>query len=84
MITIILNHQPYDGTDVTWNTLRLAKALHENGEDVNLFLMNDAVDLARNKTMQPDGYDLVEMLKDVSRRNQITGLWYLQSSLWII
>jgi len=24
MITIILNHQPYNGSDVTWNALRLA------------------------------------------------------------
>ncbi|MDO8453114.1 MAG: DsrE family protein [Sulfurimonas sp.] len=65
MITIILNHQPYDGTDVTWNALRLAKTLHKNGEEVNVFLMNDAVDLARDKTAKPDYYDndLVEMLK---------------------
>ncbi len=54
MITIILNHQPYDGTDVTWNALRLAKTLHKNGEEVNLFLMNDAVDLARDKTTKPE------------------------------
>ncbi|MCX6051805.1 MAG: DsrE family protein [Campylobacterales bacterium] len=65
MITIILNHQPYDGTDVTWNALRLAKTLHKNGEEVNVFLMNDAVDLARDKSAKPDyyEYDLVEMLK---------------------
>lgn len=65
MITIIFNHQPYDGTDVTWNALRLAKALHKSGEEVNIFLMNDAVDLARDKTMKPDSYDydLVEILK---------------------
>lgn len=65
MITIIFNKQPYDGTDVTWNALRLAKTLHKNGEDVNIFLMNDAVDLAREKTIKPDSYDydLVEMLK---------------------
>ena len=65
MITILLNHQPYDGTDVTWNALRLAKTLHKNAEEVNIFLMNDAVDLARDKTVKPDyyEYDLVEMLK---------------------
>lgn len=65
MITIILNHQPYDGTDVTWNALRLAKTLHKSGQEVNIFLMNDAVDLARDKTAKPDSYDydLVEMLK---------------------
>ena len=65
MTTIILNHQPYDGTDVTWNALRLAKTLHKNKEIVNIFLMNDAVDLARDKTPKPDNYDydLVDMLK---------------------
>lgn len=65
MITIILNHQPYDGTDVAWNALRLASTLHKNGDAVNIFLMNDAVDLARDKTPKPDNYDhdLVVMLK---------------------
>ena len=33
MTTIILNHQPYDGTDVTWNALRLAKTLFKSGEN---------------------------------------------------
>lgn len=65
MTTIILNKQPYDGTDVTWNALRLAKTLYKSGESVNVFLMNDAVDLARDKTPKPDSYDydLVEILK---------------------
>ena len=65
MTTIIFNHQPYDGTDITWNGLRLAKTLHKSGEKVNIFLMNDAVDLAREKTSKPDSYDfdLVEMLQ---------------------
>lgn len=67
MTTLILNHQPYDGTDVTWNALRLAKTLHKSGEVVNIFLMNDAVDLARDKTPKPDSYnyDLVEMIKQM-------------------
>lgn len=65
MITIILNHQPYDGSDVTWNALRLASTLHKNGQEVNIFLVNDAVDLARNKTVKPDYYDhdLVNIIK---------------------
>jgi len=65
MITIILNHQPYDGSDVTWNALRLASTLFKSGESVNIFLMNDAVDLARDKTLKPKSYDhdLVFMLK---------------------
>lgn len=65
MTTLILNHQPYDGSDITWNALRLAKTLYKNGEKVNIFLMNDAVDLARDSSRKPDSYDydLVEMLK---------------------
>ena len=65
MTTIILKHQPYDGSDVAWNALRLAKTLHKNGEKVNVFLMNDAVDLARDITQKPESYDydLVDMVK---------------------
>lgn len=67
MITLILNQQPYDGSDVAYNALRLAKTLHENKEKVNIFLMNDAVDMARNKMIKPEYYDhdLVNMLKDL-------------------
>jgi len=67
MITFILNHQPYDGSDVTWNALRLAKELHSNQEKVHIFLMNDAVDLARDKMIKPESYDhdLVVMLKEM-------------------
>jgi uncharacterized protein involved in oxidation of intracellular sulfur len=46
-LLIILNRNPYDGSDVTRNALRLAdfslKALYS----VSIFLMNDAVDLAK-------------------------------------
>jgi len=66
-ILIIFNHQPYDGSDVAWNGLRLAKALQNKGEDVKIFLMNDAVDLARDKTIKPEFYDhdLVAILKEI-------------------
>ena len=64
---MIFNHQPYDGTDVAWNALRLAKTLKTKGEQVTIFLMNDSVDLARNSTIKPDlyEYDLVLLLKDL-------------------
>jgi uncharacterized protein involved in oxidation of intracellular sulfur len=66
-ILLIFNRQPYDGTDVTWNALRLAGNLYGKGEDVRIFLMNDAVDLAREETVKPESYDqdLVYMLKDL-------------------
>jgi uncharacterized protein involved in oxidation of intracellular sulfur len=63
----IFNHQPYDGSDITYNALRLASALFHNGESVKIFLMSDAVDLAREATKKPDTYeyDLVGMLKNL-------------------
>ncbi|WP_149716840.1 DsrE/DsrF/TusD sulfur relay family protein [Campylobacter concisus] len=50
----ILTNQPYNGTDNAYNALRLAKTLKEKGEEVRIFLMNDAVDLARNSTKKPE------------------------------
>ncbi|MEA4996376.1 MAG: DsrE family protein, partial [Petrimonas sp.] len=64
-ILIIYNQNPYDGTDVTWNGLRLAETLHRNGQSVRIFLMNDAVDMARDECNPPVTYDqdLSAMLK---------------------
>jgi len=64
---IIFNHQPYDGTDVAWNGLRLAKSLKDKGEEVKIFLMNDSVDLARDTTTKPEFYefDLVQIIKEL-------------------
>ena len=64
-ILIVFNREPYDNTDVTWNGLRLAGKLLESGQDVRLFLMNDAVDMARDVCQPPEGYDqnLTAMLK---------------------
>ncbi|MDD4017391.1 MAG: DsrE family protein [Kiritimatiellae bacterium] len=56
-ILIVFNREPYDSTDVTWNGLRLAGKLKDGGQDVRLFLMNDAVDLARDVCRPPEGYD---------------------------
>ncbi len=64
-VLIVFNREPYDGSDVTWNGLRLAGKLRENGQEVRIFLMNDAVDMARDVCKKPDGYDqdLVQLLK---------------------
>ena len=66
-ILIIFNHAPYDGTDVTWNGLRLAGQLHSTGNEVRIFLMNDSVDMARDTCKPPAGYDqnLSQMLKEL-------------------
>ena len=52
-VLVVFNRPPYDGSDVTWNGLRLAGKLLEAGHDVRLFLMNDSVDLARDATTKP-------------------------------
>ncbi len=63
---LILNQQPYDGTDVTWNALRLARQLNDDGVEVRIFLMNDSVDLARDGISPPEGIeDMVAMTKDL-------------------
>ena len=66
-ILFIFNHEPYDGSDITWNGLRLAKTLFEKGNDVRIFLMNDSVDMARECYKKPESYDtdLVAMLKEM-------------------
>ena len=66
-VLIIFNREPYDNTDVTWNSLRLAETLRAKGQVVRIFLMNDSVDLARDVCKPPVGYDqdLSQMLKDL-------------------
>jgi uncharacterized protein involved in oxidation of intracellular sulfur len=66
-ILLIFNRPPYDGTDVTWNGLRLAGSLSAAGQTVRMFLMNDAVDMARDVCKPPPAYDqdLAGMLKDL-------------------
>lgn len=66
-ILIIFNREPYDGTDVTWNGLRLAETLRSKEQEVRIFLMNDSVDLARDACKAPESYDqdLSQMLKDL-------------------
>ena len=66
-ILLVFNREAYDNTDVTWNGLRLAGKLVEGGHEVRIFLMNDAVDIARDACHPPEGYDqdLSSMLKDL-------------------
>jgi len=42
-ILFIFNRQPYDGTDVLWNGLRLAGKLADGRNEVRLFLMRGSV-----------------------------------------
>ncbi|MDD5134118.1 MAG: DsrE family protein [Phycisphaerae bacterium] len=69
-VLLVFNRNPYDGTDVIWNALRLAEQLLNLGISVNIFLMNDSVDLARDVARPPEGYfDLGKMLKDLIAKN---------------
>jgi uncharacterized protein involved in oxidation of intracellular sulfur len=68
-LLIVLNRPPYDGTDVTWNALRLAGQSLEAGLGVRIFLMNDSIDLAREDCRPPEGgEDLQGMLRDLVAR----------------
>jgi len=66
-ILLMLNRAPYDGTDMAWNALRLAGQLLRRGHAIRIFLMNDAVDLARESCRPPASYDqdLVALLKEL-------------------
>lgn len=59
---VILNRSPYDGTDVTWNALRLVSQAQQDALAVRVFLMNNAVELARDGLAAGPDYDLQRML----------------------
>jgi uncharacterized protein involved in oxidation of intracellular sulfur len=69
-VLIILNDYPYDGSDKTWNALRLAEKLNSEKNIVRIFLINDSIDLAKDATKKPEGssYDLVNMLKKLIQK----------------
>lgn len=72
---LLLNRRPYDGTDVTWNALRLAQAGLDLKAEVRIFLMNDAVDLAR-KDAKPETaeFDLGALLQDLEKKGATVKL----------
>jgi len=61
---LVLNQNPYDGTDVTWNAIRLGEKLLDRGTELRIFLMNDSIDLAKEGVTPPEGYfNLTEILQ---------------------
>ncbi len=69
-ITIIVNDAPY-GFEKPWNALRLASALISSsvGLRVNLFLLGDAVSMAKKGQNTPEGYyNLEKMLSDLIKK----------------
>jgi len=66
---LVFNRDPYDGTDVTWNALRLGEKLLERGSELKIFLMNDSIDLAKEGVTPPEGYfNLTEILQGLMGR----------------
>ncbi len=63
-LLVILNRKPDDPTDVTWNALRLVAQAREDGMQVRVFLMNEAVELARAGLSARPDFDLQKMLLD--------------------
>jgi uncharacterized protein involved in oxidation of intracellular sulfur len=59
-LLVVTYRDPYDGGDVVWNALRVATFQKELGDEVNVFLMSDAVTLPHEDTPQPEnqGYDV--------------------------
>ena len=72
-ILLIINDPPY-GTERCFNALRLALALlkREEGPEISVFLMADAVLAAKAGQSTPDGYyNLENMLKGIIRQADV-------------
>jgi len=54
-LLILAYRDPFDGSDVVWNALRVAAFQRDLGDEVSVFLMSDAVTLVHADTPQPDG-----------------------------
>ncbi len=64
-LLLVISRAPY-GRDVVWNSLRLAATALAEGMAVRLFLMNEAVDLAREGARPEESeFDLQAMLRDL-------------------
>jgi len=65
MMTLIINDAPY-GIEKPWNAFRLASALLAIKQKVNIFLLGDAVAIAKKGQKTPTGYyNLAQMLKNL-------------------
>lgn len=64
-MTIIINDAPY-GIEKPWNALRLARALVAKKQQVKIFLLGDAVTIAKKGQQTPPGYyNLAQMLAEL-------------------
>jgi len=73
-ILIVLNDAPY-GTERSYNGMRLTNELLKNeGQQVRVFLVGDAVACAKQGQQTPNGfYNLERMLKVALHRGAVVG-----------
>jgi uncharacterized protein involved in oxidation of intracellular sulfur len=65
MTVLIISEAPY-GNEKPWNALRLAKALVAIKQNIKVFLLGDAVALAKKGQKTPAGYyNLAQMVADL-------------------
>ena len=68
---IILNDPPY-GSERSYNGLRLAKALGNEGSNLTVFLLADAVVCANQGQKVPEGFYNIElMLTSILRKGEV-------------
>lgn len=74
-VLMILNDPPY-GSERAYNGLRLAGAIaRQEGHEVKVFLMGDAVSCAKAGQKVPSGYYNVQtMLAGVTRKGALVGV----------
>lgn len=64
-ITMIINEAAY-GKERAWNAFRLARAMIVKDMEVNIFLLEDGVTVAKKGQRPPEGYyNLEEMLNEL-------------------
>lgn len=68
-ITIIINELPYKN-DKAWNALRLAGSLLEQEVKINIFLLEDGIDVGK-ENQDPEGkdYNLEELSKELLKKD---------------
>ena len=70
-VLIVLNDPPY-GTERSYNALRIAKAVTNEGAHVIVFLLADAIGCARKGQKVPQGFYNIElMLKSILRKGEV-------------
>ena len=67
-LLVIVNHNPYDGSDVVFNALRLVSQSQSAGLAVQLFLLGDGVTLVRKGAGLGAPIDLEGMLAELAAR----------------